>query len=320
MKMRSIEKIVRSTSVAVFLIFFGLELFAQVPKTKYYDKDGLEVDSISSYYYEITNFSPEYDWVSYYTKTGKLREKRVTLNSKDFQHGVKYYENGNKMWEGDSYKYSSLGTIKSYYRNGFEKSELFFDSTKSAKHRRRVINYKDSLGNVLVENGSGMCKRCELEVFSNKPYFETGKIVNGLKSGEWTGVNMKSDVTYSETYNEGILISGIQNYEGQNYTYTELETQAVPANGIQEVYRLIGQKIRYPKSARRHGIEGKVFVQFVVDKEGNIIDTKVIKGIDPECDNEALKAVKSLPKWTPGYQRGKPVKQRFTLPIQFKLG
>ncbi len=320
MKKRSIDSVVRSTSVVVFFIFLGLGVFAQAPKTTFYDKDDKEVDSLSSYYYENITYSPEYELISFYTKTGILREKRVTLSEKDFQHGVMYYENGNKMWEGDFYKFSYVGTVKWFYKNGFEKVELLFDSSKATKHRMRVINYKDSVGNVQVENRNGMCKRCELEVFSRKPYFETGKIVNGLKSGEWSGVNQKGDVTYLETYNDGILVSGTHNYEGQNYTYTELLINAVPPNGMQEIYKLIAAKMRYPKSARRHGIEGKVFVQFVIDKDGSIIDAKVIKGIDPECDNEALNAVKSFPKWIPGYQRGRPVKQRYTLPIQFKLG
>ncbi len=320
MKMRSIEKMARRISAILFFVLFGVEVFGQLPKTTFHDKDGLEVDSISSYYYDVITFSPEYELVSYYTKSGRLREKKITLSSKKFQHRVTYFENGNTMCEGDLYNYSNVGTVKSYHKNGFLKAELFFDSAKEAKHRVKVISYKDSVGNALVENGNGFCKQCELGVFSNRSYLETGQFLNGLKSGEWIGVNDTNDVTYSETYTEGILTHGTQNFMGQNYTYTEIETQAKPANGIQEVYKLISQKMRYPKAARRRGIEGKVFVQFVIDKEGNIIDTKVLKGIDPECDNEALNAVKSLPKWKPGYQRGKPVKQRFTLPIQFKLG
>lgn len=203
--------------------------------------------------------------------------------------------------------------------NGIEKSEFFFDSSKTTKHRMRVINYRDSIGYVQIKSGNGLCNRCELQVYSARPYFETGTIVNGLKSGEWTGVNQTNDVTYSETYREGTLLKGMQNYKGENYTYTELEKQAMPPNGMQEIYQMIAAKMKYPKAARREGIEGKVFVQFVVNKDGSIIDTKVTKGIDPECDNEALKAVKSLPNWIPGYQRGRPVKQRFTLPVQFKL-
>ncbi len=320
MKTRSIEIVLRNISLGLFYFFIGYEAFSQEATTKFYDHDGVSVDSIYSYYYERITYSPQFALVSFYTKTGKVREKQITQDSTDNQYGVRFYENGNKMWEANIYKFSFLGTVRSYYMNGIEKSELFFDSSKTTKHRMRVINYRDSLGNVQIENKNGLCNRCELQVYSASPYFETGTIVNGLKSGDWAGVNQTNDVTYSETYSEGVLLKGMQNYKGEIYTYTELEKQAMPPNGMQEIYRLIGNKMKYPRAARRHGIEGKVFVQFVVDKDGSIIDTKVTKGIDPECDNEALNAVKSLPNWIPGYQRGRPVKQRFTLPVQFKLG
>ncbi|MCE2995559.1 MAG: TonB family protein [Cyclobacteriaceae bacterium] len=320
MKTRGIENFIRNTSLALFFIFLGLDVSAQKPALKFYDTDGMEVDSASSDYYEIITYSPKYELVSYTTKTGKIREKRVTTEPEGFLHSVMYYENGNKMCEGDINKNFGGGSVKSFYRDGFEKAELFYYSARASKLSIRVINYRDSLGNFLIENGSGMCNRCDLHVFSDRTYFETGKIVNGLKFGEWTGVNQTNDVTYSETYNEGILVNGTQNYKGQNYTYTELETQAMPPNGMQEIMSFIGEKMKYPKFARKNGIEGNVYIQFVIDRDGSIINPKVIKGIHPECDNEALNAVKSLPKWIPSYQRGRPVKQRFTIPIQFKLG
>ena len=73
--------------------------------------------------------------------------------------------------------------------------------------------------------------------------------------------------------------------------------------------------------ARKKGIQGKVFVEFVVDTGGEIINIKVIKGIGYECDEEeAVRAVKLCPRWTPGKQRGQPVGMRMVLPISFKLG
>jgi protein TonB len=78
--------------------------------------------------------------------------------------------------------------------------------------------------------------------------------------------------------------------------------------------------MKYPAQARRMGVEGKVFVQFVIGKDGAISDVKVIKGIGAGCDEEAIRVVQSSPSWNPGKQRGKAVKQRYTLPIIFKLG
>lgn len=76
---------------------------------------------------------------------------------------------------------------------------------------------------------------------------------------------------------------------------------------------------RYPESAREMGIEGKVIVQFVVNSQGNVENVKVLRELDPACDAEAIKVIKSSPKWTPGKQGGKAVKQQFVLPIVFKL-
>ena len=71
--------------------------------------------------------------------------------------------------------------------------------------------------------------------------------------------------------------------------------------------------------AKENGIQGKVFVQFVVWKDGSIRDVKVVKGVHKTLDNEATRVVKTMPKWTPGKQRGKAVNARFTLPIKFRI-
>ena len=67
-------------------------------------------------------------------------------------------------------------------------------------------------------------------------------------------------------------------------------------------------------------IEGKVYVQFVVDKDGTLTDVKALKGIGAGCDEEAVRVIQEAPKWKPGKQRGRPVKVRMVLPIIFKLG
>ena len=84
--------------------------------------------------------------------------------------------------------------------------------------------------------------------------------------------------------------------------------------------KYVGDKLKYPAQARRMGIEGKVFVEFVVGKDGAIQDVRAVKGIGAGCDEEAVRIIQGSPAWTPGKQRGKPVKQKMILPIIFKLG
>lgn len=83
--------------------------------------------------------------------------------------------------------------------------------------------------------------------------------------------------------------------------------------------RWIANNIKYPTIAAENGIQGRVYVQFVVDRDGSISNAKVARGVDPSLDQEALRVVNSLPKWKPGMQRGKPVRVSYTVPINFQL-
>lgn len=81
----------------------------------------------------------------------------------------------------------------------------------------------------------------------------------------------------------------------------------------------IANNLNYPQTAAENGISGRVFVNFVVEPNGSVSHVTLLRGIDPALDNEAIRVVKSSPKWSPGKQRGKPVRVSFTFPINFKL-
>jgi TonB family protein len=90
--------------------------------------------------------------------------------------------------------------------------------------------------------------------------------------------------------------------------------------GDQSNFRMyIQQNLHYPDSASAKGISGRVFVQFVVNSKGNVVNAKIVRGVDPYLDAEALRVVNSSPRWEPGKQRGKPVSVQFTFPIAFVL-
>ena len=89
--------------------------------------------------------------------------------------------------------------------------------------------------------------------------------------------------------------------------------------GEQAFYTFISKNMEYPRSAVRRGAEGKVFLQFVVEKDGLLTDIQVIKGIDPACDAEAVRVLKESPHWNPGKQRGQAVRVQMVLPINFQL-
>ncbi len=90
--------------------------------------------------------------------------------------------------------------------------------------------------------------------------------------------------------------------------------------GGQDAFRTwIAENLRYPQIAAENGIQGRVFVQFVVNADGTVSDATVVRGVDPSLDREALRVVMASPNWTPGRQRGEPVRVAFTFPINFVL-
>jgi TonB family protein len=101
--------------------------------------------------------------------------------------------------------------------------------------------------------------------------------------------------------------------------YQVVEIQPQPAGGMEGLMQYIGENIRYPQEARNKGVEGKVFIQFVVDTDGSISDVEVLKGIGYGCDEEAVRVLKAMPAWKPGMQKGEPVNVRMSMPINFKL-
>tara|TARA_Y100000389_G_scaffold141494_1_gene139383 strand:- start:253 stop:888 length:636 start_codon:yes stop_codon:yes gene_type:complete len=89
--------------------------------------------------------------------------------------------------------------------------------------------------------------------------------------------------------------------------------------GVKKLYKYLGENINYPEQAKDFSIQGKVFVQFVVWKDGTIRDVKIVKGAHKLLNKEALRVINNMPKWKPGKQRGKNVNARFTLPIKFRI-
>jgi len=101
--------------------------------------------------------------------------------------------------------------------------------------------------------------------------------------------------------------------------FSILEENAAPKGGISAFYKFVKKKMKYPPQAKRMGIEGRVFVEFVVNEDGSLVDVKAIKGIGAGCDEEAVRVVKSHPNWNPGKQRGVPARQRMVIALVFRL-
>ncbi|MCD4789197.1 MAG: energy transducer TonB [Bacteroidales bacterium] len=107
--------------------------------------------------------------------------------------------------------------------------------------------------------------------------------------------------------------------EGEAQIFTVVEAMPTFPGGDVARIKYLNENIKYPQMARESGIQGRVFVTFVVEKDGRVTDVKIMRGIGGGCDEEAIRVIKNMPKWVPGKQRGKPVRVQFNMPILFKL-
>ncbi len=107
--------------------------------------------------------------------------------------------------------------------------------------------------------------------------------------------------------------------EAPKEIFTVVEEQPTYPGGEEARIKFLQENMKYPEEAKELGVQGKVFVTFVVEVDGSITDVKVLRGIGSGCDDEAIRVVKSMPRWVPGKQRGVPVRVQFNLPINFKL-
>jgi protein TonB len=92
-----------------------------------------------------------------------------------------------------------------------------------------------------------------------------------------------------------------------------------PGGGQEALFKYLQKTMKYPQIAKENGIQGTVFVNFVVGKDGKIRDAKILRGVNKMLDEEAIRVVKAMPSWKPGKQRGKPVSVSYNLPIKFTL-
>lgn len=126
-----------------------------------------------------------------------------------------------------------------------------------------------------------------------------------------------NQLTEIEAYTPPAVTEEEEVAEAEIFTVVE-ESPAFPGGDAARI-QFLQQNIVYPQMARESGIQGTVYVTFVVEKNGAVTDVRVLRGIGGGCDEEAVRVIKAMPKWNPGKQRGKPVRVQFNMPIKFTL-
>jgi len=131
-------------------------------------------------------------------------------------------------------------------------------------------------------------------------------------------VEIENEIEIEDTESDEDEIIEIEEDDDEEF-FMVVENMPEFPGGDLGLMKYIQKNVRYPPIAKEYNITGKVFIQFIVDKSGSVTNVKIVRGVDKNLDAEAVRVVKSLPKYKPGKQRGKAVRVMFTIPISFTL-
>ena len=132
-------------------------------------------------------------------------------------------------------------------------------------------------------------------------------------------IEINAEVDQQEVIEEYVPVEVEEEDVQEQEIFQIVEEMPSYPGGEGKLMEYVAKNIKYPQIARETGIQGRVFVGFVVEPDGSVSNVKVLRGIGGGCDEEAMRVVKSMPKWKPGKQRGKAVRVSYMLPVNFKL-
>lgn len=312
------------TKWTVLFLLLTFNLFGQNPQKIFLDEDDWPTERSTAKHYRIVEQHPVESskfLVKVYYLNDTLKEMATFSDSALYTRDgyfMSYSNSGRLIAEGFYKDNMPIGVWKTWYENGKARQESIYDQSGEVYQRFRVKSFWDSLGNPLTVNGNGAYFLED----DDEMIIAKGTLTKGLKEGKWIGYFKNGKIAYEEEYKMNKLISG-KSYDtlGNEYKYDKV----FDSNNLNKFYKSIGNALRYPAHARRFGIEGKVVIQIVYNQAGEIIRTRIVKGIGGGCDEEALRVVSAFKgKWTEGKKRGQPIRinknQVLYLPISFRLG
>lgn len=320
------------TLFLLFTLLVTLQLAkAQLSFQTFHKKDGSETKQQGEAYfirvidYPSTKGDP-FTVQEYFTSTNKLKLFGTynDLTRKQFiGTKVEAFENG-KVKSREKYSKDSqlIDTAMYYYEDG--RLKLAFNYPYEIKKENSIkvtdtliLIFRDSLGKTLLSDGYGYA-----EIQESKNAIAKGHYKDHKRTGDWTGSFNSNKYTFTETYAEGKLISGLTTDSlGQTYKYDSSNFLIEPQypGGIERLRQYIGNNYKYPPAAIKEGASGTVRVAFVVEKDGNISDLKVEEDIGHDTGVAAIAVLRNSRKWKAGVIRGVPVRVQFNLPIRLNI-
>lgn len=252
-------------------------------------KDGLEKRLIyTTNCYAIGNYKnnkEEGEWKEVNANNQIVASYKFVDGKRDGKGSFSY--STNKTQREDYYeKGKKMGNWKYFYENGYIQEEESYTNDKLDGPNK----FYDSTGTL-----------------DYTFFYLNGEVVKRVKSMEDNGI----ELTNLESSDRNPYFLGDCN---------EVSSEEEKSNcGLKAMYNYLAQTIKYPANAQRVDISGKVFVKFMIEKDGTIGEVKLLNSLCESLENEALRVIKNMPKWSPGYQDGKPVRVYYNMPIVFKL-
>jgi TonB family protein len=322
------------SGLTIIVVSDQYEIIEETPEGEINYKEKPFSGEILKYYdngqlcYEVNYKKGKLDgvWKKYY-KDGGLECKGIYKDNELDGYWESYYSN-DQLSVQKNYKNGKLdGPYKSYFDYGFLKV---------------VGNYTKGIKDGVWEyyNGDALNEDSNKNSFLTVDYYlaqlpcdnqehtllKIGIYKDGKKDGIWKYYNQSGLLDSRIIYNEDsilkeeyFIVKGDKILIDENKIFDVVEEIPEFKGGIDKLYEYLNKNISYPKMAKEKGIQGRVFVQFVVWRDGSIGNIKIVRGAHETLDNEAIRVVKNMPKWDPGRLRGKAVNVRFILPIKFKI-
>ena len=328
-----------NAKVPIFFCFLFIysHSFAQRQNVYFFKNSGNKVSSADSADFTRIVSEPDSGSVLYnvkeYYKNGKpkLIGKSSTVDPIKLEEScLTNYPNGKKKQvasyksgrlEGDIYNFFPNGRVYNYIKY------LPFDVKSEYDKTYLIMASNDSTGKELVVEGTGHY----IDYGDDFKYiFDEGEVKSGFKDGQWKGVSYSTEMTTgvetylgtrTEIYQDGHFISGESvDKDGKINKYTIKEKEPQFKGGISLFYKYLNRHIIYPNRASQNYIQGRVSVQFVVERDGSLSGVKVVRSPNDDLSAEAIRVIKNCPKWEPGYQNGFAVRVLYTVPVNFSLG
>jgi TonB family protein len=316
--------IIKATYLLIISSLFFQTAFAQKDTALYYLKNsGALVSTKDSADYFLVILPPDTSVdknlfiVKEFYITGKIRLVGNSMtNNLDlkFQGSVVvFFPNGHRKRISSYEKGAPFGDEIEYYPNG----KLYSIKNYSLAGKVILTQCNDSTGNVIAKQGQG---KWIIYDENFKDVFAEGLVFNGLSDGAWKG-KINDSVGFERVYDQGKLISNktTYKYKPTGDVFTKVDVVPEFSGGIELFYRFLARNVRYPAKARENDVQGRVIVQFIVERDGTLNDIKIAKGIGSGCDEEAKRVIELSSPWVPGSSNGKPVRVAYSVPISFTL-